>query len=279
MLGGIKKRVYLCAQTSAYMKYIMLLLSLLAATVHAQRQVSVYLTPDGSASMKGFLPAKPTGRAVVVLPGGGYSHLALGHEGYDWAPWFNRQGIACFVVTYRMPKGDLLLPFYDASNAMLYVREHAEEWNINPHQVGIMGSSAGGHLATTVACHAPKEARPDFQILFYPVVTMQRNGTHEGSAREFLGQHRDEAVYVQRYSNELQVKPGETAPAIILAASDDTAVPVTSNGVAYYNALCKAGIPASLYLWPKGGHGFGIRRSFKYHDQMMNELQNWLKNL
>lgn len=257
----------------------MLLLSLAAATLHAQRQVSVYLTPDGSASMRGFLPANPDGRAVVILPGGGYVHLAMQHEGYDWAPWFNRQGIACFVLTYRMPKGDWQKPFYDACNAMLYVRNHAAEWGIRPNAIGIMGSSAGGHLATTVACHAPVEALPNFQILFYPVVTMQREGTHEGSAREFLGEHRDDAVFVDRYSNERQVEAGKTAPAIILAASDDTAVPVTPNGVAYYQALQRAGIPASLCLWPTGGHGFGYRRSFKYHDLMLTELSTWLNQL
>ncbi len=261
------------------MKHLMILFSLFAATLHAQQQVSIDLTPDGSATMKGFLPAHPDGRAVLVLPGGGYSHLAMQQEGYDWAPWFNRQGIACFVLTYRMPKGDWQLPFYDACNAMLHIREHAADYHVEPHRVGIMGSSAGGHLATTVATHADDHARPDFQILFYPVVTMQKQGTHEGSAREFLGEHRDDDVFVQRYSNERQVKAGETAPAIILAASDDRAVPPVENGVAYYNALQRAGIPATLHLYPTGGHGFGFRRSFKYHEPMLNELRNWLDNL
>ena len=257
---------------------VMLLFSMLAASLHAQRQVSAYLTPDGSAHMDGFLPAEPTGRAVVILPGGGYTHLAMGHEGYDWAPWFNRQGIACFILTYRMPKGDWQLPFYDACNAMLFVRDHAAEWDIDPHQIGIMGSSAGGHLATTVATHADDKARPNFQILFYPVVTMKRDGTHEGSAREFLGQWRDNATMVERYSNELQVKQGTTPPAIIIAASDDKAVPPVPNGIAYYEALQKAGIPATLHVYPQGGHGFGFHTSFQYHEQMLSDLTIWLNH-
>ena len=119
-----------------------------------------------------------TGRAVVACPGGGYSHLAVDHEGYDWAPYFNKQGIALIVLKYRMPNGDRTLPISDAEAAMKIVRDSADVWNLNPRDIGIMGSSAGGHLASTIATHAKPELRPDFQILFYPVITMDKSYTH-----------------------------------------------------------------------------------------------------
>ena len=123
-------------------------------------------------SLRVFLPAPElaTGRAVVACPGGGYSHLAVDHEGYDWAPYFNKQGIALIVLKYRMPKGDRTLPISDAEAAMKIVRDSADVWNLNPNDIGIMGSSAGGHLASTIATHARPELRPNFQILFYPVI-------------------------------------------------------------------------------------------------------------
>ena len=255
----------------------MLLFSMLSSALHAQRQVRVDLTPDGAANMVGYLPAKPDGRAVVVLPGGGYSHLALQHEGHDWAPYFLRQGIACFVLTYRMPKGDWTVPFADAANAILHLRSHADEYGLNPRCIGIMGSSAGGHLATTLCTHADNASRPDFQILFYPVVTLQREGTHEGSAQGFLGSQRDDADMVRRFSNELQVQAGTTPPAFLIAAGDDRAVPPVPNVLAYYAALQRASVPATLHLYPTGGHGFGFRTSFPYHEQMLYELTTWLE--
>ena len=115
-----------------------------------------------------------TARPVVACPGGGYSHLAVDHEGYGWAPYFNKQGIALIVLKYRLPKGDRTLPFSDAEAAMKIVRDSADVWNLNPNDIGIMGSSAGGHLASTIATHAKPELRPNFQILFYPVITMDR---------------------------------------------------------------------------------------------------------
>lgn len=108
---------------------------------------------------------------MVICPGGGYQHLAMDHEGYDWAPFFNNMGIAAIVLKYRMPNGDKEVPISDAEEAIKLVRRNASNWNINPDDVGIMGSSAGGHLASTIATHAAKDARPDFQILFYPVIT------------------------------------------------------------------------------------------------------------
>lgn len=228
-------------------------------------------------TIKVFLPEKEkaTGRAVVILPGGGYTHLATAHEGYDWAPFFNERGIAVSVVSYRMPEGDATIPNADAENAIKMLRENAEKWNINPNDVGIMGSSAGGHLASTVATHASSETRPNFQILFYPVITMDPGYTHMGSHDNLLGKtpgkEREDL-----FSNEKQVSE-ETPRAVIFFSDDDTVVP-PFNGVNYYKSLHEAKIPSSLYIYPTGGHGWGSRENFKYHPQMMSDLDAWLKS-
>ncbi|MDE6175651.1 MAG: alpha/beta hydrolase [Duncaniella sp.] len=231
----------------------------------------------GSPVMRVYLPeaSKATGRAVVALPGGGYSHLALNHEGHDWAPFFNEQGIAYAVVTYTMPKGDRSLPVSDAQNAVKLMRDSAERWHIDPAQIGIMGSSAGGHLASTVATHAPAESRPDFQILFYPVITMDKSYTHRGSHDNLLGKEAGEELE-NEYSNEKQVT-AETPRAFLILSSDDKAVP-PANSVNYYTALLSNGIPASLHIYPTGGHGWGYRNTFSYHDQVLDELRAWLKS-
>ena len=137
-----------------------------------------------------YLPdeKKATGRAVVCCPGGGYTHLAMDHEGHQWAPFFNSQGIALIVLKYRMPHGNRMIPISDAEEAMKTVRRRASEWHINSADVGIMGFSAGGHLASTIATHSTGDAAPNFQILFYPVITMDLGFTHKGSHDNFLGE-------------------------------------------------------------------------------------------
>ena len=229
-------------------------------------------------SLRVFLPAPDlaTGRAVVACPGGGYSHLAVDHEGYDWAPYFNKQGIALIVLKYRMPNGDRTLPISDAEAAMKIVRDSADVWNLNPRDIGIMGSSAGGHLASTIATHAKPELRPDFQILFYPVITMDPTYTHMGSHDNLLGKNPSKELE-QKYSNELQVTP-QTPPAFIMHSSDDGAVPV-ANSVNYYMALVKNKVSASLHTYPIGGHGWGFRDSFIYKRQWTGELEKWLREI
>lgn len=227
-------------------------------------------------SIRVFLPSAElaTGRVVVACPGGGYSGLAYNHEGYDWAPYFNKQGIALVVLKYRMPKGGHReVPFSDAEEALKIVRDSAAVWNLNPYDVGIMGSSAGGHLASTIATHTRLELRPNFQILFYPVITMDKSYTHQGSHNNLLGADASEALE-KEYSNEKRVTQ-ETPRAFIVYSDDDGAVP-PANGVNYYLALNKNKVPASLYIYPSGGHGWGIRESFLYHTQMLDELSAWL---
>lgn len=245
------------------------------------RQFKVNITPDGKANMIVCLPDsdKATGRAVVVCPGGGYEGLAMENEGTNWIPFFTDRGIACMILTYRMPHGDLTIPVSDAEKAITTVRDSAEVWNINPYDVGIMGSSAGGHLASTLATHAPTKARPDFQILFYPVITMDESRTHAGSVRSFLGDKRHDREYVELYSNELQVRRHVTPPALILLATDDTLVPPVPNGVAYFAALRNADIPAAMYAYAEGEHGFGSQTNFVYHKQLLEDMTSWLDHL
>lgn len=251
----------------------------LAMQAQTAKKFTVSITSDGKANMVAYLPENPTGRAIVDLPGGGYTHLAMEHEGYDWAEYFNRQGIAFFVVTYRMPGGDRTIPVSDAQGAIRIVRESAKEWGVNPHDVGIMGFSAGGHLASTVSTHSELAVRPDFSILFYPVVSMDEHESHKGSCVGFLGEEgmKNEQL-VKEFSNQNAVRRGETPPAIILLSSDDRAVPALTNGVEYYRAMCREGISCALNAYPSGGHGWGFRSTFRYHDQMLTDLSTWLQN-
>lgn len=165
------------------MKKILLSMACLMAVLALSAQSTakkfvLNLTADGESNLTCYLPQNPSGRAVVDCPGGGYSHLALNHEGYDWAEYFNKQGIAFFVLKYRMPHGRHTVPMEDACKAMRTVRDSASVWNINREDVGIMGFSAGGHLASSVSTLAEYDARPNFSILFYPVISMKPKKGH-----------------------------------------------------------------------------------------------------
>ena len=262
-----------------------------ASLLSAQTPIQVKLTEgkvvDEKPLIKGWVNAdeyteatltiypaqKPNGQAIIACPGGGYAGIATTHEGHDMAAWFNSQGLTYAVLHYRMPYGNHEIPLSDAHQAIRYMRKHAAQWNI--HQLGIMGFSAGGHLASTAATHFDEETRPDFQILFYPVITMGEY-THQGSKNLLLGKNPSEEL-VKLYSNELQVNE-QTPPAFIMHSSDDKAVPV-QNTINYYLELCKHGIPASVHFYPMGGHGWGYNDSFPYKLQWKNELEKWLREL
>ena len=264
------RRILICGALSC--------LVLLAMQAQTARKVTVNLTDDGKANMVGYLPEKPTGKAIVGCPGGGYTGLSMQNEGHDWAEYFNRQGIAYFVLTYRMPKGDRQLPISDAEKAMTTVRDSANVWDINPLDVGIMGFSAGGHLASTISTHSEFAARPNFSILFYPVISMNEKESHKGSCLNFLGMEgQKDGKLVKQYSNQHAVRRHLTPPAIILTANDDRTVPPVTNGLAYYSAMRREGNDCALYIYPTGGHGFGYRSSFTYHQQMLNDLTTWLQ--
>ena len=216
---------------------------------------------------------KPNGQAIIACPGGGYAGIAVEHEGHDLADWFNTQGITYCVLHYRMPYGNHEIPLSDAHQAIRYMRSHADELGIR--QLGIMGFSAGGHLASTAATHFDAETRPDVQILFYPVITMG-HATHQGSKDNLLGKHPSEDL-VQLYSNELQVNE-QTPPAFIMHSSDDKSVPVC-NSVNYYTAMVNHGIFASMHLYPIGGHGWGYNENFPYKSQWKAEMEKWLHEI
>ena len=230
-----------------------------------------------SPAMQVFLPDsdKTTGRVVIVCPGGSYLGHAYQHEGTQWSDMFNDLGITAVVLRYALPAGDRTRPMGDVYKAMDIIRSNADAWKINPRDIGIMGSSAGGHLASTIATHSTPEYTPSFQILFYPVISMERPLTHEDTHNSFLGNNPTPELEAE-FTNYKQVK-SDTPRAIIFFSSDDTAVPVM-NGVEYYKALNTAGVPAALHIYPTGGHGWGYNTSFPYHNAVVEELSTWLKS-
>lgn len=221
-----------------------------------------------------FTPEAGTanGTAVVICPGGGYSHLAINKEGYKLGAWFAEQGVTGFVLKNRLPSDAIMKdksigPLQDAQRAIRYVREHAKQFGIDTSKVGIMGFSAGGHLASTASTHFKDmvydsqegvSAKPDFSVLIYPVISMQSGVTHQGSRDNLLGKKTTQAE-VYRFSGEYQVTP-ETPMTFLVHATDDGAVPV-ENSIRYYLALKDAGVDAEMHLYEDGGHGFGMGRT------------------
>ena len=263
-------------------KFLFFILSMLFVTSQAQtaRKFTIDLTDDGKAQMVCFLPEKPSGKAIVGVPGGGYSMLSNTHEGYLASEWLNKRGISYFVVNYRLPNGDRTLPMGDVQKGIRIVRDSAAVWNIHPRDVGIMGFSAGGHLASVISTHSEYEVRPDFTILFYPVISMDEKVTHKYSCRNFLGEEgQKDKDLVRRFSTQNAVKRHLTPPALIISANDDRLVPFVTNGLAYYTAMRKAGNECTMHVYPTGDHGFGFGHWFKYHDQLLADLGVWLDNL
>ena len=263
-------------------KFLFYVLSMLFVTSQAQtaRKFTIDLTEDGKAQMVCFLPEKPSGKAIVGVPGGGYSMLSNTHEGYLASEWLNKRGISYFVVNYRLPHGDRTLPMGDVQKGIRIVRDSAAVWNIHPRDVGIMGFSAGGHLASVISTHSDYEVRPDFTILFYPVISMDEKVTHKYSCLNFLGKEgQKDKELVRRFSTQNAVKRHLTPPAFIISANDDRLVPFVTNGLAYYTAMRKAGNECTMHVYPTGDHGFGFGHWFKYHDQLLTDLGVWLDNL
>ena len=232
---------------------------------------SLGTTPKDIPHLSVFLPedaGHPT-PAVVICPGGGYGGLAFDREGTNVAQWFQSHGVAGLVLKYRLP-GDGYrhpVPLHDAQRALRLVRSRSAEWKIDPAKIGIMGFSAGGHLASTLETHFDAgnpqavdpidhaSCRPDFAVLVYPVISMQDGITHAGSKKNLLGLHPDPAL-VANLSNNTQVTP-QTPPTVIVVAQDDPSVPPVNSHL-MYDALQKAGVPSALQEYPKGGHGFGF---------------------
>jgi len=242
------------------------------------------LWPDGAPDAKGtadgdepsitiYLPSKDkaNGAAVVIFPGGGYGHLAMDHEGHQIAEWLNSFGVAGFIVKYRHSRSGAgyrhPAPLQDAQRAIRTVRSGAKKWNINPSRIGIIGFSAGGHLASSLGTHFDNRyseakdeidrvsCRPDFMILMYPVISFTEPFTHKGSRRNLLGENPDQEL-VGNLSNENQIT-SETPPTFLVFGDDDKVVPV-ENGIAFYLGLKKAKVSAEMHIYEKGRHGFGL---------------------
>lgn len=226
-----------------------------------------------------------TGKALVICPGGGYRILAIDHEGHEIAKRLIAHGITAFVLKYRLPEDEIMVdkrigPLQDAQRAIQLVRERASEWGIT--EVGIAGSSAGGHLASTLSTHYTEPVianpngtslRPDFSLLLYPVISMKEGMTHGGSRNNLLGDNPSDED-ITNFSNELQVT-ADTPPAFLVHAEDDKTVPI-SNSQAYVTALENHGIPAKLITYPRGGHGFGLHNKTT-SDQWFDHFLDWLE--
>lgn len=235
-----------------------------------------------------YIPAKDksTGAAVLVCPGGGYGGLVIGKEGYDIAEYFSSHGVAAFVLKYRLPDDRIMKdkstgPLQDAQQALQIIRSNAAAWNIDVNKVGIMGFSAGGHLASTVGTHfaepvlktnSTQNVRPDFMVLVYPVVSMSDSLGHRGSRNNLLGKNAS-AGKIQLFSNELQVTD-QTPPAFLIHGGDDKVVDV-DNSIAFYEALRHKKIPAEMHIYPKGDHGFVLNIPT---DEWMSLVMKWMKS-
>ena len=254
-------------------------------------RISYVQKPDISV----YLPSKKiaTGQAIIICPGGGYRNLAYDWEGSDIAKWLNSKGIAAIVLKYRLPvsKSNIVShksPLLDAQRAIRLIRYHAMEWDIKKDKIGIIGFSAGGHLASTAGTHFdsgepnamdPVESmssRPDFLILLYPVITFTKCFMHKGSRYALLGENPDPTL-IKYYSNELQVKT-DTPPTFIVHAGDDKSVPV-ENSLVFYQSLKDHGIPAELHIYPEGGHGFSLAIGKGYLESWTDRCIDWLKSL
>lgn len=220
---------------------------------------------------------KPNGKTLLMCPGGGYEVLAINHEGNAMSAPLNDIGVTLAVLKYRMPNGHPDVPAEDARQALRILRENADILGINPDKIGIGGASAGGHLASTVATHkVPEVELPSFQVLLYPVISMNDSITHKGSKLALLGENPTDEL-TEYYSNELQVTM-ETPTAFIAVSNDDIGVPV-ENTLLYVNALRSNHIPVALHIYPTGGHGWGMNKWFQYHDVFIAELLTWLQSI
>lgn len=238
-----------------------------------------------------YVPEKPNGVGILVIPGGGYERVVLDKEADELSSWLNGEGITYFVLKYRLPKNNHenkeIVPLQDAQRAMRIIRSHSKDWGINTQKIGVMGFSAGGHVASTLANKYDEEvykksnkideisARPDFQILGYPVITMTEPYAHKGSRKYLLGENPDLDL-IEKFSMEKNVHKN-TPMAFIMHATDDKSVPV-ENSLKYYTSLRNYKIPVELHLYQAGGHGYSIRGTIgKSVANWTDVVTNWLK--
>ena len=240
-----------------------------------------------------FRPEKPNGRAVVILPGGGYSIVSCQNEGVGMAEWFVERGMTAMVVKYRVSRKDesgyqFPVPQLDARRAIRTMREKSKEWGVDPNQIGVMGASAGGHLASTCATLFNERletgesdaidemsCRPDFAVLLYPVIGMDSEWGHGGSRRRLLGENPSEEL-VKLNATQLQVTK-ETPPTLLVHAADDKTVPLR-NSAEFMSACAEHGVPVSAAIYATGGHGFGVKGRGECKE-WLQAMEAWLKTL
>ena len=211
--------------------------------------------------------------AVILCPGGGYRYLEKWNEGYWWFPFFYRQGFTVALLEYRMPNHDCQSPMIDGTEAVRMMRLHAKEWHFDKDNVGIMGFSAGGHLASTIIVTDIDSVRPNFGILFYSVISMKKELTHMRTHNNLLGIDASEELEAQ-YSNELHISD-KTPPTFLAHSSDDKKV-IPQNSIRFHDEMLAHNRPVSLHLYPSGGHGWGYKLTFAHHRQMLDDLAEWL---
>ncbi|MGY3053231.1 acetyl esterase/lipase [Pedobacter sp. UYEF25] len=256
--------------------------------VDPRNGLDTFISETSVPTLRIYLPTAgtETGTAVIICPGGGYSGVAVVKEGYKVAEEFQKMGVAAFVLKYRMPSDETMLdktigPIQDAQRAIQMVKSNAKMWKIDTASVGIIGFSAGGHLAAFIGTHFQHDyiqnkerisLRPAFMVLGYPVISFTDSLTHMGSRNNLIGKN-PSAEKIKEYSNELNVTTA-TPPAFIVQAGDDGAVKV-ENSIAFYQALHKNGVEAELLLYPKGGHGFGLNNATTT-SKWINECHKWM---
>ena len=278
--------------------------SLMLSTTLLQAQTepdTVLLWPEGAPEAKGQTPQDQptlirypapketaTGAAVVVCPGGGYSMLAMDHEGHQIAQWLNSFGVSAYIVTYRLGKNGYQhpIPMNDGKRAIRTVRTRAADWGIDPDRIGVLGFSAGGHLASTLGTHFDAgdaqatdpidqvSSRPDFMVLLYPVITFTEDYQHSGSRKMLLGEDADPTL-VASLSNETQVKD-DTPPTFLVHTSEDTGVP-PQNSIAFYLALHEKGVPVELHIYEKGRHGLGMGSRGSAFSSWPERCEEWMR--
>lgn len=214
-----------------------------------------------------------TRSAIIICPGGGYGYLERWREGYMWFPFFHLRGYTVAMLEYKMPKLNHRSPKTDGADAIRLMRQHAAEWNYDANSVGIMGFSAGGHVASTLIVSNDSLSRPDFGILFYPVISMKKELTHKGSHDHLLGENASEQLENQ-YSNELHVS-SNTPPVYIVVSSNDVKVN-PENSLHFYDAMRAKDRPVTLHVYPSFAHGWGYQLTFDHHNEMLEDLADWL---